>query len=80
MSWWFVKEAKAIRGLPDIMGCINGRMVLLEVKRSKSEGQRQTGRIVLQKYQLEQAQKAGAYCRVIYPENHQEVMQELLLL
>jgi Holliday junction resolvase len=79
-SWWVVKEAGAIRGLPDIFGCIKGRLILLEVKKSKSESLHTTGRIVLQRYQLEQAQKADAFCRFVYPENHIEILSELLLL
>ena len=76
-SFWFVKEAKSIRGLPDLIGVINGRPVYLECKRSISEAQHNTGRIVLQRKVLRDAERAGAYTSFIYPENEQEILDIL---
>ncbi len=36
-SWFFSKEALAIRGIPDIIGIVDGTFVALEVKRSEGE-------------------------------------------
>lgn len=76
-SKWFVKEAKAIRGIPDIIGCIAGKYVALEVKRSEAESKGNTGRIVLQKQFIKEVVKAGGYACLIYPENHQEILEDL---
>lgn len=76
-SFWFVKEAKSIRGLPDLIGVVNGRPVYLECKRSRSEALHNTGRIVLQRKVLQDAKLAGAYVSFIYPENEEEVLFEL---
>lgn len=76
-SKWFVKEAKSIRGIPDIIGCISGRHIVLEVKRSEAEARGNTGRIVLQKQFIKETTKAGGYATFIYPENEAEILEEL---
>lgn len=78
-----MKEAAAIRGIPDIIGCYNGRMFAFEVKRAKSEvyykdgREKISGRTVLQKYNLDKIKKAGGYACFLYPENYQEIFREL---
>jgi len=79
-SYFFVKEAAALRGIPDIIGCIKGTFVALECKRSEEGAQETTGRIVLQRKILEDIRKAGGYASFIYPENEKFVLQELLRL
>lgn len=79
-SWWAVKEAKSIRGLPDIYGCVNGIFVTLEVKRTIEEAQETSGRIVLQRQTILEVQKAGGYAAFIYPENERYLLEELKLL
>lgn len=79
-SWFAVKEAAALRGLPDIYGCINGTFVTLECKKSEEESQETTGRVVLQRKTLEDVRKAGGYASFIYPENMKYILQDLLKL
>lgn len=76
-SKWFVKEAKSIRGIPDIIGCINGTYVELEVKKSEAEAQETSGRIVLQRKSIEDTRKVKGYAAFIYPENEKFVLEEL---
>lgn len=76
-SWFVVKEAKSIRGIPDIIGVVRGRFVALEVKRSEQEARENVGRIVLQKYVIEQINKAGGFACFVYPENEEEVLRLL---
>lgn len=76
-SYWFVKEAAAIRGISDIIGLIQGRFVALEVKRDLQEASKRTGRIVLQKHFLRQVREAGGFAELIYPENEEEILQRL---
>lgn len=76
-SSFIVKEAKAIRGIPDIIGCIDGTYVALEVKKNKGEAQKNTGRICLQKKFIRDIQCVGGYASFIYPENHEEILEEL---
>jgi hypothetical protein len=76
-SYFFVKEAKAIRGIPDIIGVMRGRFIALEVKKNEAEAKQSGGRIALQKYVLTMINKAGGYGAVIYPENEQEILSEL---
>lgn len=76
-SKFFTKEAKSIRGIPDIIGCISGKFIALEVKRSEAEARGNTGRIALQKQFIKETLKAGGYASLIYPENHEEILEEL---
>ena len=72
-GFFFTKEAMSLRGYPDILGCYRGRFIALEVKRSKADSTRATGRTPLQKYILEKINDAGGYATFIYPENEDEV-------
>ena len=76
-SEWFVKEAKSIRGISDIIGTVAGKSVYLEVKRSKSEANKNTGRICLQQYFLDKMRAVGAYASFVYPENIDNVLNDL---
>lgn len=76
-SFFFVKEAKAIRGIADIIGCINGRFVALEVKKELAGAMRRTGRTVLQRKTIQDIQKAGGYGAFVYPENEEEILNDL---
>jgi hypothetical protein len=63
-SWWMKKEAAAIRGLPDILGCVNGFFVAIELKNSNAK--KDPSREKLQEYVCSQIGDAGglAYSRV----------------
>jgi len=74
----FTKEALALRGLPDIVGCYQGQFFAWELKKDKKEAQKKTGRNVLQWYILEQIRKAGGIGEVVYPDNLEDKLQELL--
>lgn len=76
--YYFVKEALALRGIPDIVGCYNGRFFAWELKRSEKEARKKTGRIVLQKHIIGLIRKAGGIGEIVYPENLEEKLQELL--
>ena len=73
---YFIKEAVSIRALPDIVGVWRGLPFYLEVKRSISE--LSCPRTKLQDYTLKKFEKAGAFTSFIYPENVQEVLNELI--
>lgn len=72
-GFFFTKEALSLRGYPDILGCYRGRFIALEVKRSKADSTRGTGRTPLQKYILDKITDSGGYATFIYPENEDEV-------
>lgn len=78
--YFFKKEAMAIRGIPDIIGCYKGRFFAWELKRSEAESHKMTGRIVLQKYIISLIRKAGGIGEFVYPENFEERLEELTLL
>jgi len=76
-GWFFTKEALAIRGIPDIIGLVNGRFVALELKRSIKEANKNTGRIVLQKFIIKKVINCGGYATLVYPENWEDIQEEL---
>lgn len=76
--YYFVKEALALRGIPDIIGCYRGRFFAWELKRSEQEAKKKTGRIVLQRHVINTIRKAGGIGEIVYPENLEEKLNELL--
>jgi len=79
-SYWFVKEAKAIRGIADIIGCINGIFVAIEVKRSLEESKKYSPRNALQDKFLSDIRRVSGKAYKVFPENEAEVISELLAL
>ena len=74
----FTKEAKSIRGLPDIIGCCNGLFFGWELKASESEARKRTGRIALQRHILKLIQRAGGVGEIVHPKNLDDKLTELL--
>ena len=75
--YFFKKEAAAIRGIPDIIGCYKGRFFAWELKRSQKEADKNTGRIVLQKLVIKMIQDCGDIGEVVCPENFEAKLREL---
>lgn len=71
-SWWVKIQQITIRGTPDIIGCVRGTMVVLELKKGKDEVPQP-----LQVYNIHAAKLAGAYAEVLYPENWAEIYRDL---
>ena len=74
---YFIKEAKSIRGIPDIVGVWKSIAFYLEVKRSVSS--LKSPRTALQRHRIEKFKKAGAFAEFIYPENAEFVSMDLVL-
>jgi hypothetical protein len=76
-SYFFVKEAANIRGIADIIGCINGTFVALEVKRSLEESKKYSPRNALQDKFLSDIVKVKGKAYKIYPENEGAILNDL---
>lgn len=76
--YYFVKEALALRGIPDIIGCYKGRFFAWELKRSAKEASKTSGRIVLQKHFLGHINRAGGIGEIVHPDNLDQKLSELL--
>lgn len=68
----FTIQQVAIRGVPDLLACINGKFVALELKRSKTSKVSE-----LQVYNIEKIKESGGYAKIVYPENFEETIKEL---
>jgi len=62
----------SIRGIPDILACIRGKFVALELKRDAKQKPEP-----LQQHELGKIQKADGLAFVVSPENWQEVLAML---
>lgn len=73
---WFVKvQQVSINGTPDILCCINGFFVALELKASSK------GRLSkLQDWNLNHISKANGMAYVAYPENWDNIKNKLQIL
>lgn len=78
--YYFVKEAAAIRGIPDIIICYKGRFIAWELKRSQAVANSKRDGHELQKYVIEKINKSGGMARIVYPENLKECLDELMSL
>ncbi len=68
-SWWFKTQMIAIRGIPDVIGCLNGTFVALELKRGDDKGKLAP----LQGYILRKITAAGGLALECTPENWEEI-------
>jgi hypothetical protein len=71
--YFFIKQADSVRGIPDIIGCLDGRFFALEVKKSKASMNHP--RTKLQEYTIHCIKCAGGLGLFIYPENFEGIMQ-----
>jgi carbamoylphosphate synthase large subunit len=68
---WFSKiQQVAIRGIPDILLCLVGNFVALELKVDSNLTE-------LQKYNLKKITLAGGYAYEVTPKNWKKIFQEL---
>jgi hypothetical protein len=68
----FKKEAGALRGIPDVIGCYQGKFFAWELKRDT-----RSKPSVLQQYHLDLINKSGGLGRVVNPENYTSCFLEL---
>lgn len=77
LSWWLTAQMLSILGIPDLIGCVNGKFVALELKISKEAAEKKRGKVVLQARILFLIRNAGGYAEFVYPENWDRIHQEL---
>lgn len=73
-SFWESIQQKAIKGTPDIIGCINGTFVAIELKTNEGVVSK------IQDHKLSKIREAHGIAIVLYPRNFDEVFEELLKL
>lgn len=72
-SWWESISQNSIIGTPDKIGCVAGRFIGLEFKKSANA---KRGKI--QEYKGKKINEAGGLHFFVYPENWEEVYMTLL--
>lgn len=74
-SWWTSVQQVAIRGTPDIIGVVNGRMVALEFKRDELQVPTR-----LQQLNIDRINKAGGFAAIVHPKNWGDIWMKLVKL
>jgi hypothetical protein len=77
---WFNIQQLSLKGTPDILGCVNGTFVALEVKRDAKEIAKRDNRTRLQEHNLRRIRYAGGYASFLHPDNWDDVYRDLLRL
>jgi hypothetical protein len=75
-SVWFKIQAGSIRGRSDIMGCVNGKFIALELKKDSKESQNK-GRAKLQAVKQNQIREAGGFASFVTPDNFGDILEAL---
>jgi len=72
-SWWVKIQQVVIRGTPDIIGCVNGKFIALELKKDDK-----AHIDALQSHNLMRIHyTAKGHAHVIFPSNADEILQLL---
>jgi hypothetical protein len=71
-SYWIKTQMMALLGIPDYLGCVQGRFVAIELKKDKKEKLTR-----IQRYVMDKIQEAGGLTFVAYPENMDSVIREI---
>lgn len=70
--WYFKVNQRALRGIPDIVGCYRGNFFALELKVGKNKVD------PLQSHVLDLITESGGFAAVVYPDNLDKVLWELV--
>tara|TARA_Y100000593_G_C4235468_1_gene299288 strand:- start:35 stop:283 length:249 start_codon:yes stop_codon:yes gene_type:complete len=65
-SYWIKIQQVALKGVPDILGTINGRFIALELKIEGDKADK------LQEYVLQEIDKSGGIALVVNPNNFEQ--------
>lgn len=77
-SFWPPKEAIAtIVGLPDRVGCVNGRYISIEFKRSEREYRTTQTKTNIQEYTRREIERAGGLGLFCWPEIWEKTYQTI---
>ena len=78
-SFWFVPPTRSRRGIPDIIGCVGGQFVAIELKRSGARPDKK--RETLQEWVCNAIKDAGglAFFRAT-PETIDQIIEHLIML
>jgi hypothetical protein len=71
-SWWETIQQKTIHGTPDLIGCVKGRFIGIEIKAEAASTVHP-----LQARKLSCIRDAGGIGLIVYPENMDEVLNSL---
>lgn len=72
-GWWVKFHGNAFTrdGVPDLLCCVNGKFLAIEVKRDDGEASK------LQLHEIEEIKKAGGLAGVYYPKDFDRLKEEI---
>lgn len=71
-SYWIKTQMMSVLGIPDYLGCVQGRFVAIELKRDAKEKPTR-----LQRYVLDKIEEAGGLVFVAHPQNAEDVIKSI---
>lgn len=73
-AWYFKVQAGSVRGIPDVVGLVDGCFFAFELKVKEGE---EGDQFPLQKYHLSKINEALGFARVVYPDTFEDALVEL---
>jgi hypothetical protein len=70
-AFFYKVQQVALRGIPDIVGCVKGHFVALELKVGKNRADK------LQKWTMNEIKEAGGYAFEVTPDNFNDIFNIL---
>lgn len=70
-TWWVKTQQVSISGTPDILGCVNGIFVALELKAKKGSPSK------LQEYNIKLINDCYGFGFVVYPQNWDGILRKI---
>lgn len=77
-GWFFKVQQRSLRGIPDVIGCVKGKFVAMELKVPRTKTQVKAD--PLQEWVLSKIILANGIAMVVTPMNWQEVLTRLKAL
>lgn len=71
-SWWVKVSLPSLLGIPDMLGCVRGKFVAIELKKSEKEKPTE-----MQLYHLKTIADCGGYACVAYPQAADKILKDL---
>lgn len=73
-SYWEKIQQASLRGTPDIIGCVRGKFVAIELKSARGKAD------PLQTSILQQIANAGGYAAILLPHDYKPILAEIAKL
>jgi hypothetical protein len=75
--WFYKSQEISLRGIPDVIICLNGIFVVLELKKDEKEAKLVNRTTALQKHNLSLIKRCRGKAFLVWPENWKKVFKKI---